>query len=126
MIKPDRLKSAESEVAWDTIAAAADGDIVVLRRLLERSPWLGRAEYWYTPAIHFAVREGQVEAVQLLLENGADPEGNGLHDGSLIAMARERGHAHIARLLRARRRRGETESPGRSRDALGVARGTGW
>jgi len=30
----------------------------------------GRAEYWYTPAIHFAVREGHLEAVRLLLEAG--------------------------------------------------------
>ncbi|MBA3642236.1 MAG: ankyrin repeat domain-containing protein [Acidobacteria bacterium] len=42
------------------------------------------------PAIHFAVREGHVEAVQLRLDAGADPEWNGLHDGSLIAMARDR------------------------------------
>ena len=54
---------------------------------------------WYTPAIHFAVREGHLEAVQLLLEAGADPEWNGLHDGSLIVMARDRGRAQIARLL---------------------------
>jgi ankyrin repeat protein len=33
------------------------------------------------------------------LQSGADPEWNGLHDGSLIEMARERGHADVARLL---------------------------
>ena len=71
------------------------------------TPDFSRAEYWYTPAIHFAVREGRLEAVQLLLDAGADPEWNGLHDGSLIAMARDRGHAEIARLLEeARDRRG--------------------
>ena len=38
---------------------------------------------------------------------GADPEWNGPHDGSLIAMARDRGHAGIAQLLEvARDRRG--------------------
>ena len=31
------------------------------------TPRLGRAEYRYTPAIHFAVRERHAEAVQLLL-----------------------------------------------------------
>ena len=31
--------------------------------------------------------------MQLLLDAGADPEWNGLHDGSLIVMARDRGHA---------------------------------
>ena len=45
--------------------------------------------------------------MQLLLDAGADPEWNGLHDGSLITMARDRGHAQVARLLEeARDRRG--------------------
>jgi ankyrin repeat protein len=45
--------------------------------------------------------------VRFLLDAGADPEWNGLHDGSLIAMALDRGHAQVARLLEeARDRRG--------------------
>src|SRR5690606_33915181 len=66
-----------------------------------------RAAYWYTSAIHFAVRGGHADAVKLLLEAGADPEWNGLHDGSLIVMARDRGHLDVVRLLEeARERRG--------------------
>jgi ankyrin repeat protein len=42
------------------------GDVAALRRLLDRNPRLSRAEYWYTPAAHFAVRQGHLEAVQLL------------------------------------------------------------
>ena len=99
MIKPDELESEAGQLTWDTIVAAAEGDVITLRKLLERDPRLGRAEYWYTPAVHFAVREGHPEAVQLLLDAGAHPEWNGLHDGSLIQMASERGHAEIARLL---------------------------
>ena len=99
IIKPPELDSEEGVVIWNALTASEDGDVATLRELVERDPRLSRAEYWYTPAIHFAVREGHMEAVQLLLDAGADPEWNGLHDGSLIAMARDRGHAQIAQLL---------------------------
>ena len=99
LIKPPELDSEEGDVVWQALTASEGGDVDTLQRLLERDPQLGRAEYWYTPAIHFAVREGHLEAVRLLLDAGADPEWNGLHDGSLIEMARERDHAEVARLL---------------------------
>ena len=105
IIKPPELDSEAGGAIWDALTASDNGDVDTLRRLLERDPRLSRAEYWYTPAIHFAVREGRPAAVQLLLDAGADPEWNGLHDGSLIAMARDRGHAEIARLLEAARDR---------------------
>lgn len=107
MIKPAELDSEEGGLVWSAITASGDGDVEQIRRLIARNQGLSRAEFWYTPAIHFAVREGHLEAVQLLLDAGADPEWNGLHDGSLIAMARDRGHAEIARRLEdARDRRG--------------------
>src|SRR5260370_30126684 len=107
MIKPRELEPDKGRDIWDTITAAAAGDTPTLARLLERNPTLSQAEYWYTQPIHFAVREGHVEAVQLLLECGADPEWNGYHDGSIIEMARDRGHERIAQLLEeARKRRG--------------------
>ena len=107
IIKPPELDSVEGSIIWDALAAADDGDVTTLRALIQRDARLSRAEYWYTPAIHFAVREGRAEAVQLLLDAGADPEWNGLHDGSLIVMARERGHTDIATLLeQTRDRRG--------------------
>jgi ankyrin repeat protein len=98
-IKPKDLESGDARLIWDTIAASADGDAPALRKLLERNGQLSRAQYWYTPAVHFAVREGHAEAVQVLLDAGADPEWNGFHDGSLVEMARERGHTRVARLL---------------------------
>ena len=107
VIKPPELESAEGAVIWDTLAASVAGDVETLRRLLDRDRGLSRADYWYTPAIHFAVREGHLDAVALLLDAGADPEWNGLHDGSLITMAHDRGHAEVARLLeQTRDRRG--------------------
>lgn len=63
------------------------------------------AEYWYAPAVHFAAREGHVEAVRMLLDAGADPESNGLNDRNLIEMARERGHESIAQMLEQERDR---------------------
>ena len=113
IIKPPELDSVEGSVIWDALTASDDGDVATLRELIEHDARLSRAEYWYTPAIHFAVREGHAEAVQILLDAGADPEWNGLHDGSLIVMARERGHARIVSLLEETRdRRGRV--PARS------------
>ncbi len=99
MIRPHELASDDGQHTWGAIVAAAGGDVPALRQLLERNPRLAQAEYWYTPPIHFAVREGHLEAVRLLLDAGAHPEWNGLHDGSLIQMASDRGHVAIARLL---------------------------
>jgi ankyrin repeat protein len=109
MIKPTELESVEGESVWSTLTAAADGNVDALARLLERDSQLTHAEFWYAPAIHFAVREGHLEAVRLLLDAGADPESNGLHDVSLIEMARDRGHTEIAALLeQVRHDRGRT------------------
>src|SRR6059036_2219968 len=95
MIKPPELASD----VWDAICAAATGDAEALRRLLARDPNLYRAEYWYTSPIHFAVREGHLDAVRVLLEAGADPAAVGLSGDSLITVARDRGHEAVARLL---------------------------
>jgi ankyrin repeat protein len=112
MIKPHALESESGHAIWATITAAAAGDVAALRQLLDRNPQLSRAGYWYTPAVHFAVREGHAEAVQLLLDAGADPEWNGYHDGSLVEMARERGHEGVARLLEDARQRMGRVAPG--------------
>jgi hypothetical protein len=55
MIKPAELDSEAGGIVWDALSASSDGDVDALQRLLDRDPRLGRAEYWYTPAIHFAV-----------------------------------------------------------------------
>ena len=112
MIKPPELETESGRDIWAAITAAETGDTETLRGLLRRDPGLSRAEYFYTHPIHFAVRSGHSEAVQLLLNEGVDPEWNSFHDGSLIEMARDRGHEYIARILeQARGRRGRI-SPG--------------
>jgi hypothetical protein len=111
--KPPELESDKGRDIWDTITAAAAGDTPTLQRLLARDPGSSQAEYWYTQPIHFAVRAGHLDTVQILLESGADPEWNGYHDGSLLEMARDRGHERIAQLLEeARNRRGRVAPAG--------------
>jgi len=109
MIKPDDI---ESEEVWATLVAAASGDVATLRTLIQANPELAREGYFYTPAIHFAVREGHLEATRLLLDAGADPEQNGHFDGSLVEMARDRGHAAIVSLLEETRARAGLITPG--------------
>jgi ankyrin repeat protein len=118
MIKPDVLGSelpygpwsCRGCDVWDAISAAATGDAAALRRLLERDPNLYRAEYFYAQPIYFAVREGHLEAVRVLLDAGADPAAVGLTAvEDLITVARDRGHETVARLLEeTRARRGRT------------------
>src|SRR5688572_29009140 len=99
MIRPAELDTLTFPGTWEAMLAAARGDVPALRALLAADPRLSQAEYWYTPVVHFAVREGHRDAVQVLLDASADPEANGLHDGSLSEMARERGFDAIATLL---------------------------
>ena len=75
MIKPHDI---EPDV-WATVTSAEAGHTAALRRLIERDRRLARCEYWYTPAIHFAVRGGHLEAVRVLLKADADPEWHGYH-----------------------------------------------
>ena len=116
MIKPDELAaemphgpfSCRGCDVWKMLCAAAAGDAAELRRLLDRDPNLYRAEYWYTQPIHFAVREGHLEAVRVLLDAGADPSWVGLTGEDLITTARDRGHEAVALLLEeVRAKRGE-------------------
>src|SRR5688572_20621326 len=93
------------DVTWAVITASASGDEEVLRRLLDENPSRSREGYWYTPPIHFAVREGHPEIVTMLLEAGADAEWNGHYGDSLIAMAKERGYDSVVSTLEQHRDR---------------------
>jgi ankyrin repeat protein len=132
MIRPDELTSelphgpwsCRGCDVWDTICAAAAGDVAALRRLLERDPNLYRAEYWYTQPIHFAVREGHLEAVQILLDAGADPAAVGLRE-DLVIVARDRGHEAVARLLEDARARLSSSTPAAADHAIHLAAAAG-
>ena len=90
------------EDAWQVLTAARAGDLATLRDALERDPTLVSASYWYMPPLHFAVREGHLEAVRLLVAAGADlTHRNALYgNDTLLQMAEERGHRRVARFLR--------------------------
>ena len=83
----------------DAIAALTAGDATALRGVLERRPTLSRGDGSHRPLLELAVREGQLEAVRILIDAGADPGGTTFDGDSLIDLARDRGHDAIAALL---------------------------
>lgn len=97
MIRPPDIRPD----LWETILAAATGDAEGLSTLVARDPTLASEAYWYTPPLHFAVREGHLAAVRVLLDAGADPAGEGILGDDLFTTARDRGHDEIARVLEA-------------------------
>jgi ankyrin repeat protein len=112
IIKPPEMESGLGRDVWDTITAASVGDTVTLQRLMERDRNLSRAEGFYAPPIHFAVREGHAEAVRILLDAGAaDAEWNGCDLDGLIEIARDRGHEDVALLLDEFRKRRRPIAP---------------
>jgi ankyrin repeat protein len=102
LIKPVELDSADLDWTgqyrrcdiWEILSAARSGDVERVKQLLSQQPSLVNAEYWYMPPIHFAVREGQLAVVKVLVEAGPDLTHRVMLYGNdtLITMAREREH----------------------------------
>ena len=113
------------EDIWQVLTAARDGDLATLRSALERDSTLVSASYWYLPPLHFAVREGHLEAVRLLLAAGADlTHRNALYgNDTLLQIALDRGHDQLAGYLRDELHR-QLASAG-SRHAIHTAAGDG-
>ena len=102
-LPPDELDWTgrwRGEDIWQILNAARDGDTARLRRMLDADPTLVEAEFWYVPPLHFAVREGHVDAVRLLIDAGADIFHRSLSQETLLEVALDRGHGEVANVLR--------------------------
>ena len=88
--------SEEGRLYWELICAAIRNDAEAIRNHLGDHADCARLEFWYTPPIHFAVREGNLDATRLLWEAYQYDEVT-----SLIGMAEDRGHNDVASYLRA-------------------------
>lgn len=112
MIQPNELKlnlpvelsngvMVTTTQVWEILVASKNGDLDTVKSLVHECPLLIYAQYNYTPPIHLAVREGHIELVEYLLNNGAHDENYKTYPflDSLQAMAEDRGHLKIVTLL---------------------------
>ena len=89
------VETDEGRLYWELIGAAIRNDAGALRKHLRADPDCARLQFWYTPPIHFAVREGNLDATRVLWEAYAYDEVT-----DLITMAHDRGHTPVADYLR--------------------------
>ena len=79
------VSSTTTEV-WEMLSASREGDLDGIRQLLARRPQLSTCQFNYTPPLHFALREGHLPLVRVLVEHKAlDP-----------TWAQKKGHAAVA------------------------------
>ena len=67
-----RLNDFRDDGLWRLFEASASGDMEAVKHLVEARPELVNAQYNYTPAIHFAVREGRLDVAEYLIDRGAE------------------------------------------------------
>jgi ankyrin repeat protein len=86
---------------WEILMASRDGNLEKVKELVNECPDLIYAQYNYTPPIHFAVREGHIELVKYLLDNGAHDPTYKIYPflDNLITIAEDRNYHEIASLL---------------------------
>jgi ankyrin repeat protein len=106
MIQPEELKKDEPLLwstgsgvdVWELFCACIAGDLVSVKRLIDKDPSIARCHYEYRTPIYFAVRENQLEVAALLLKHGADPLSLAVND-SLLDICRDRGYSEMQTLL---------------------------
>ncbi|RPI61225.1 MAG: ankyrin repeat domain-containing protein, partial [Lysobacterales bacterium] len=99
--------STTTEV-WAMLSACCAGDVARVQDLMKQRPELATCQYNYTPPLHFAVREGHLELVRMLVDRRAyDPGYKSYPFGdTLPAIARDRGFDEIAAVLESALARG--------------------
>ncbi len=95
-----QFKDVALEDVWLVIHAVLDDDAGTFRALLEMYPGVATTPYFFTHPLHFAVREGRLDMVRLLLDKGAPPDYR--HCDDLATTARDRGHDRVAALIEER------------------------
>jgi len=97
ILKPEALDAPDQQETWDMFCAAIMGGSRLFARKLQEDPSRDRLEYWYTPLIHFAAREGHLERTRLLLD--AHPR---VDLNKLLILAEDLSHQAVVGFLRER------------------------
>ena len=86
---------------WQILVASRNGNLEEVKHLVDQCPELIYAQYNYTPPIHFAVREGHIDLVKYLLNNGAHDPGYNIYpfNESLQTIAQDKNHSEIVSML---------------------------
>jgi len=93
---------ATTTEVWQMLSASRDGDLKRVQALAEQCPALLTCKYDYTCPLHLAVREGHLELVRYLIEQGGIDPDYKMHpfQETLLTCAEERGYTEIAAFLR--------------------------
>jgi ankyrin repeat protein len=92
-----------SESLASLVTAVSNGDIDMARALLDADPSLARQQQGGASPLHYAAIHGHQNAVDLLIDRGADMEDlDTEYRAAPIGWANEKGHMDLVRHLRAR------------------------
>src|SRR5262252_10495482 len=83
---------------WNMLAASQDGDFERVKELAQRCPALITCQYDYTAPLHLAVREGHLDLVRYLVEQGALDRTYKNHPflESLVTLAEDREYKEVS------------------------------